>query len=611
MNMRYSAIAGFLSLTGSLLFAEAPAGYYSRLDGKQGDELRAVVKEVSIPADFESIEFGDGGSSSFKTWQCFISSDIREIDGRTMWWDMYSNNIVYTYGADNSLNTKSLNIEHAVPNSWWGGRNGNLKAYQDIFNLNPSNSEANNKKSANPIGVTVENPAFSNGLVKIGKPAVGYGGNASTVFEPSDEYKGDFARTFFYMFAAYPDIDWKMDKGGENMYQVVDGRVELLPWAKNMLLKWNAEDPVDAKEMKRNDEIFKCQKNRNPFIDMPGLADYIWGAKTDEKFISSSQAVQLVERPSAPRPSGLWMKGVNTYSSRYWDIADAGFETYGNDLWISLDGGNYQQYGNGVKIPAADKHGDIHTVKAYCEKVDGSYVLRSPVVSVTFIAKDAKVNDYSVADYEAVKSGDVVDKDGRYIITDALNSHVMGMNSSTFMTDCWFARQGGDLFVELPQDAAVVDFEPAADGRFVLRISDVNNVFKGYWTTTGNNKMKLDKQQGTPATVTIQPDDCASIAFTNYGTLQYNQQSPRFLNYTSAQGKVRLYRFVRFGNASSSITDVRNDEGNEVYVKNGEIHAPEGSAVYSIQGVRTVAGRLAKGVYIVVTRSGKTTKVVL
>lgn len=612
MKKKYIWITLSMLLTESMLFAAAPSGYYSRLDGKQGEELRKTLKEVSIPEDFESIVFGDGGSSAFKTWQCFITSDVREIDGKKMWWDMYSNNIVYTYDENNALNTKSLNIEHAVPNSWWGGKNGHLQAYQDIFNLNPSNSEANNKKSANPIGVTTADPAFSNDLIKIGKPAVGYGGNSSTVFEPADEYKGDFARTFFYMFAAYPDIDWKLDKGGENIYEVINGRVELLPWAKKMLLKWNAEDPVDAKEMKRNDEIFKCQKNRNPFIDMPSLAEYIWGDKNGDTFTSSKQLVKLVERPEAPKPAGIWMKGVNTYSSRYWDSTSARFETSGNDLWISLDGGNYQQYGSEVKIPVAVKHGDIHTVKAYCEKVDGSYILRSPVVSVTFIAKDANINDYSMADYEVVKHGESVDRNGKYIIADALNNHIMGMNSSTFMTDCWFARQNGDKLIELPQEAAVVEFEPSSDGGYVLHISDINNSGKGYWVTTANNKMKLDPQQGTSATVTIQQDNSATIAFANYGILQYNYQSPRFLNYSSTQGKIKLYRFVQFNNGASAVNEISADNGtDEIYVKDGQIYAPEGSVIYTIQGVKSGNTNLAKGIYIVVNGSGKTKKIKL
>ncbi len=611
MNPRYTGISATILMTGFALFAEAPAGYYSRLDGKRGDELQAIVKEISIPADFVSIEFGDGGASSFKTWQCFITSDIRKTEEKPMWWDMYSNNIVYTYGPDNSLNTKSLNIEHAVPNSWWGGKNGNLQAYQDIFNLNPSNSEANNRKSANPMAVTVANPSYDNGLVKIGKPASGYGGNASTVFEPADEYKGDFARAYFYMFAAYPDIPWRVDKGGENMYKVVDGRVELLPWTKEMLLKWNAEDPVDSKEMKRNDEIFKCQKNRNPFIDMPGLAEYIWGGKSGDKFDSASYLVSLTERPDSPRPAGMWMKGVNTYSARYWDSTSALFDTDGADLWISMDGGNYQRYGNGIRIPAAQKHGEKHTIRAYCEMVSGNHILKSPEVTVTMIAKEKNVNDYSTADYVPVIYGESIDPASRYLFVETVNRHVMGLYTPNYMTDCWFARMDGERFVELPQEAAIVRFESAEGGSYRLNIEDIRGESNGYWSTTGNNKMKLDSQ-GTPATVSIQSDNSVSVVFAKYGSLQYNYQSPRFLNYSSAQGKVCLYRFAGYNDGSSSVENLPEDtDSGDVFVQEGRIYAPEGSRLYDIRGMEREFENPERGVYIVVLRDGKVKKVVI
>ena len=44
-----------------------------------------------------------------------------------------------------------------------------------------------------------------------------------------------------------------------------------------MLLEWNKLDPVDALEKQRNRVCEDIQKNRNPFIDYPELADRIWG----------------------------------------------------------------------------------------------------------------------------------------------------------------------------------------------------------------------------------------------------------------------------------------------------------------------------------------------
>ena len=51
-----------------------------------------------------------------------------------------------------------------------------------------------------------------------------------------------------------------------------------------MLLRWAWEDPVSEKEIKRNEAIFGIQKNRNPFVDYPGLEQYIWGSYTDVAF---------------------------------------------------------------------------------------------------------------------------------------------------------------------------------------------------------------------------------------------------------------------------------------------------------------------------------------
>ena len=50
-------------------------------------------------------------------------------------------------------------------------------------------------------------------------------------------------------------------------------------WAVNLLLKWNEQDPVSQKEIDRNNAVYKHQNNRNPFIDHPELAEYIWGDK--------------------------------------------------------------------------------------------------------------------------------------------------------------------------------------------------------------------------------------------------------------------------------------------------------------------------------------------
>ncbi|MDE6160993.1 MAG: endonuclease, partial [Muribaculaceae bacterium] len=100
------------------------------------------------------------------------------------------------------------------------------------------------------------------------------------VFEPDDEYKGDFARSYFYMAAAYFDkiSGWSSPMLAGNNYPA------FTTWAVNVLLKWHRQDPVSEKETVRNDAVYNHQHNRNPFIDHPELVEYIWGDKKDQKW---------------------------------------------------------------------------------------------------------------------------------------------------------------------------------------------------------------------------------------------------------------------------------------------------------------------------------------
>ena len=61
-------------------------------------------------------------------------------------------------------------------------------------------------------------------------------------------------------------------------------------WAIELLMKWHNQDPVSEREIKRNNEVAKIQKNRNPFIDYPELVDYIWGDKVSTPFYFKNTA---------------------------------------------------------------------------------------------------------------------------------------------------------------------------------------------------------------------------------------------------------------------------------------------------------------------------------
>lgn len=249
--------------------ADIPSGYYDSLEGLSGVELKKAVKAAA--RSHTAIDYGT------ETWKVFIESDTRYVGGQRTWWDMYSNNNV---AATSYAEHDGLNIEHSVANSWWGGTKND--AYKDLMHLNPSNSDANSRKSNYPLG-EIQNETWNNGVTFIGKPKSGDCGGASYVYEPADEYKGDFARVFFYMFTIYDDISWRTSNGYGYMYDTSSSLL-LKPWAYEMLLKWAQNDPVSQKELDRNEVIYKHQRNRNPFIDYPELAQHIWGSKKNTPF---------------------------------------------------------------------------------------------------------------------------------------------------------------------------------------------------------------------------------------------------------------------------------------------------------------------------------------
>ena len=273
--MRKEILLGLSLLTAASVMAEAPAGYYDKLEGKKRTELMAEIR--ALASGHTNISYGSG------SWDAFRKTDAQFVNGRQAWIDMYSDEVVYT-----SEGHPGLNIEHCVPNSWWGGTKGLI--YNDLFNLSPSNEKANQEKSNFPLA-EVASVTWTNGVSTVGRPVMGQGGGSTYVFEPDDRYKGDFARMYFYMFVTYQSADWQ--RRYDYMFDLTSMTL-LKPWAAKLLIAWNAADPVDDKERRRNDAIYKVQKNRNAFIDLPTLPDFIWGDKSHLPFSAGYGAVDGV-----------------------------------------------------------------------------------------------------------------------------------------------------------------------------------------------------------------------------------------------------------------------------------------------------------------------------
>ena len=247
-------------------FAQAPANYYQSAQGKSNQELKTALHMI--------IEKGTRlsyGSGSGKTWSGFEQAD-RHPQGHV--WDMYSTTKRYFPG--NGGVPSGMNIEHSVAKSWWGGTNND--AYKDLYHLNPSEISANSARGNYPLGKN-NGSQFNNGSIKVGNNTymTEYSG---LCFEPLDEYKGDFARAYLYMFTCYEDFSWT-GTSAPTMITANQKWPMLRNWAKSLLVEWHRNDPVSQKELDRMAAIYSIQNNRNPYIDYPELVEHLWGNKVN------------------------------------------------------------------------------------------------------------------------------------------------------------------------------------------------------------------------------------------------------------------------------------------------------------------------------------------
>ena len=258
-----------LFLLPALANAEAPSGYYKDAEGKNKAALLAALCDIVGP----HTNVGYDG-----LWEVYKKSDVHP--GTNKVWDMYST-ATFIVGQNQCGNYKNVgdcyNREHSMPKSWFDEASP-MKS--DAFHIYPTDGKVNGQRSNYPYGECANGTSLSNGSIKglgkLGKST--FTGYSGTVFEPDDEYKGDFARTYFYMAACYNDkiASWNSDMLAGNKYPAYT------TWAVNLLMKWNEQDPVSQKEIDRNEAVYSYQHNRNPFIDYPCLVEYIWGSKVGE-----------------------------------------------------------------------------------------------------------------------------------------------------------------------------------------------------------------------------------------------------------------------------------------------------------------------------------------
>lgn len=317
------------------LLAAPKDGHYSELNGKAA---KALFDRVSTIANK-----GYSGLSYDNLWDAFKTTDVHP--GTTKIWDMYGN-CSFTAGQKKCGSYKNecdcYNREHSVPKSWFGGSTSKGIG-TDLFHLVPTDGKVNGMRSNHPFGET-NHSDYAYAGNKLGKSDFTGYTNVGTVFEPADEYKGDFARGYFGIRVKWSTTNITQSGGGTMFTSTCTSAsgYGLSKYSIALLMKWHREDPVSQKERDRNDGIEKKQGNRNPFIDYPYLAEFFWGEMKD-KTLDFNKLVCSYDPSFKDHPNGWNESGTTDIESIYAQPIDEPCFNCGNKVMI--DGQIYIRQG--------------------------------------------------------------------------------------------------------------------------------------------------------------------------------------------------------------------------------------------------------------------------
>lgn len=252
--------------------AQVPANYYNGTQNLSGTALQSALH--NIIDNHTVLSYTPG------LWDAYYTTDKKPNSGNPgKVWTIYSDKpgqsspYEFDLGSDQcgssnpNVEGNCYNREHVWPRTYFGGQVPPMNT--DLWIVYPTDYWVNSKRGNFPYG-KVSSPTFTsqNGS-KVGTQTAA-GAPSGQCFEPIDSFKGDIARSYFYVATRYlgEDASWS---DWDMAFKAV-----LKPWAVQMLMQWHQLDPVSAKERMRNNAVYAEQGNRNPFIDSPRFAECIY-----------------------------------------------------------------------------------------------------------------------------------------------------------------------------------------------------------------------------------------------------------------------------------------------------------------------------------------------
>ncbi|MDD4576486.1 MAG: endonuclease [Bacteroidales bacterium] len=423
--------------------AQIPPGYYDSADGLQGFTLKTALYNIIK---------GHTQRSYDNLWTDFESTD-KKTNGKV--WDMYSDNpngtppYEYTFITDQCGNYGSendcYNREHSMPKSWF---NDAYPMYSDLFHLYPTDGYVNGKRSNYPFGQVGSASWTSMNGSKLGTSS--YPGYSGIVFEPIDDYKGDFARTYFYMATRYENVvsNWS------NTILSGNNTTVYVTWAVNLLLEWHVADPVSQKEIDRNNAIYQIQHNRNPYIDFPEWVHSIWGGNiisVTSIVVTSENNLNVISTPQGSLQMNAEVLPSNaTNQNIVWSV-----ENQSGSASISTSG-----------LLTANNNG---TVLVKASATDGSNVFGTKEITIS--NQETSITNKDLGFFVRFSPNPVVD-----------NLHFEFNNSLELPTQIWISDISGKrIRTYTPESYSyTIDFQELSQGLYFLTLESNNHksVFK-------------------------------------------------------------------------------------------------------------------------------------
>lgn len=258
-----------LNPTYDFVESTAPNGYYSSLEGLSGNALKQELQNIiANPAVVRAHNYGDivdilkvadqNPLNSNEVWLMYVEIPRSKLDYQT-----------------GSIGTGKWNREHIYPQSRGGFANATEEIPDGINVWLPTSADDISSGHADAHHLRAEDGPENTNRSNKDYGLTGYNGRNGN----QSSWKGDVARAIFYMAVRYNGLEVvNGDLPDTTVGQIGDLAT---------LLQWNQTDPSDDFEMNRNNYIYTWQYNRNPFIDYPNLADYIWGNNVGQAWSSS------------------------------------------------------------------------------------------------------------------------------------------------------------------------------------------------------------------------------------------------------------------------------------------------------------------------------------